>query len=68
MGVGNDTGPMHLLTSVGTPAIVLYSGYTDPARNGQRGRHVLYVQQQQLADLSPERVIAAVGQLELLIS
>lgn len=66
MGIGNDTGPMHLLSSVGVAAIVLYSGYTDPARNGQRGPHVLYVQEQELADLSAERVMAAVGQLELL--
>jgi heptosyltransferase I len=31
--VGGDTGPLHLASALGTPAVALY-GPTDPARNG----------------------------------
>lgn len=35
--VGNDTGPMHLIAAMGCPALVLYSGATDPALTRPRG-------------------------------
>ena len=39
--VGNDSGPMHLAATVGTPAVALF-GPTDPARTGPLGgRHVV---------------------------
>jgi len=35
--VGNDTGPMHLITAAGCPGVVLFSHASDPARCAQRG-------------------------------
>ena len=37
--IGGDTGPMHIASFVGTPAVVIY-GPTDPVVNEPLGRHV----------------------------
>lgn len=35
--VGNDTGPMHLIATMGCPAVVLFSGHTNPRNTRPRG-------------------------------
>jgi len=40
--IGNDAGPMHLAAQLGTPTLAIL-GPTDPARSGQRGKHVHFV-------------------------
>lgn len=58
--VGNDTGPMHLAAAVGCRCVVLFSGESDPALTAPRGvRDVTVLRAPNLADLSVERVAAA---------
>lgn len=61
--VGNDTGPMHLITAVGCPSVVLYSFASDPALSGQRGPAVTYLRRPSLDQLSVDEVDAALQPL-----
>ena len=38
LAVGNDTGPMHIIATVGCPSLVLFSRDSDPALCAPRGR------------------------------
>jgi ADP-heptose:LPS heptosyltransferase len=57
--VGNDTGPMHLITAAGCPTLVLYSYDSDPALCGQRGPAVVMLRQDSLADITTDTIIEA---------
>lgn len=57
--VGNDTGPMHLITISGCPSVVLYSHASDPALCGQQGPAVTILRRPDLRDLAPDEVFAA---------
>jgi len=60
--IGNDTGPMHLATALGRPAIVLFSGASDPRLTAPRypdGGWPIIVAAPDLADLALERVAEA---------
>lgn len=57
--VGNDTGPMHLLTAAGCAALVLFSQDSDPARCAPRGRDVHVLRRADLADLTLPEVLSA---------
>lgn len=59
LAVGNDTGPMHLAAAVGCPSLVLFSQDSDPALTAPRGPRVAVLREPDLADLSVERVAAA---------
>ena len=59
--VGNDTGPMHLAVVGGAPATVLYSAASDPALTAPRGRDVVILRRDSLADLPADAVIATLG-------
>jgi ADP-heptose:LPS heptosyltransferase len=56
--IGNDTGPMHLLATVGCPAVVLFSHDSDPALCAPRGRDVRVLRRPDLATLEVETVLA----------
>jgi len=56
--VGNDTGPMHLIATAGTPSVVLFSHASDPDLCGQRGADVTILRHQPLDDLSVDEVEA----------
>ena len=56
--VGNDTGPMHLISTTGCQSIVLYSRASDPALCAQRGPDVRIIRKDQLKDVSVEEVEA----------
>ena len=63
VAVGNDTGPLHLAAFVGAPTAVLFSRAGVPAQlapRGPGGEWPVVLQQPDLADLSAERVIAAI--------
>jgi ADP-heptose:LPS heptosyltransferase len=63
VAVGNDTGPLHLAAFVGAPTVVLFSGAGLPAQAaplGPGGEWPIILQMPNLADLSAERVMAAV--------
>ena len=66
VAIGNDTGPMHLASAVGTPCIVLFSADSDPALTRPRGpcdaqgeERVTVLSAPDLADLPVERVAQA---------
>ncbi len=59
VAIGNDTGPMHLIATSGAPSVALFSAESDPEKVAPRGHAVTYLHADDLADLSPERVIAA---------
>ena len=62
LAVGNDTGPMHLITAIGCPCVVLFSAESDPALTAPRGPGGAWptvLRVPDLADLSAARVAAA---------
>ncbi len=59
VAVGDDTGSMHLIAASGCPSVVLFSRASDPARTAPRGRYVVIVREQNLADLPLSEVAAA---------
>ncbi len=61
LAVGNDTGPMHMISLAGCKSIVLYSHASDPELCGQRGPDVTILREQKLADLSVEQVLDALN-------
>lgn len=54
--IGNDTGPIHLIGSTGTPCLVLFSGHSNPTRHAPKGECVKTLQENDLKDLQPETV------------
>lgn len=62
LAVGNDTGPMHIAAAAGADCLVLFSQDSDPALTAPRGpdgRWPAVLRVPVLADLSVERVAAA---------
>jgi ADP-heptose:LPS heptosyltransferase len=59
--VGNDTGPMHLITAAGCPATVLYSAASDPALTQPRGAAVTVLRRDSLAALGVSEVAATLS-------
>jgi ADP-heptose:LPS heptosyltransferase len=59
LAIGNDTGPMHMAAAAGVPSVVLFGPESDPALCAPRGRAVEVIAVPALADLAPERVLAA---------
>lgn len=57
LAVGNDTGPLHLIAAVGCPVTVLFSSASDPARARPRGPDVIVLREEQLDDLSLDKVV-----------
>ncbi len=58
--VGNDNGPMHLISVAGCPSVVLYSHESDPALCAQRGPFVTILRRNRLVDLAVDDVSAAI--------
>lgn len=44
VAVGNDTGPMHIIASCGTPTVVLFGNASNPALCAPRGAKVVIVE------------------------
>jgi ADP-heptose:LPS heptosyltransferase len=61
--IGGVTGPMHLLAVAGAPSVVLFSGVSDPNQCGPRGRKVVYLRRDSLADLPVDVVSEALEPL-----
>lgn len=55
--VGNDTGPMHMITPTGCPSIVLFSQYSNPERNAPQGENVSIIYRDNLNELNAEDVL-----------
>ncbi|MET0338465.1 MAG: glycosyltransferase family 9 protein [Caulobacter sp.] len=58
LAIGNDTGPLHLITAAGAPTIALFSSASDPDLCAPRG-HVTIVRSDDLNDLPAETVLTA---------
>lgn len=56
LAVGNDTGPMHLITVAGCKSVVLYSHESDPALCAQRGPDVTLLRRESLEALETKEV------------
>ena len=63
LAVGNDTGPMHIISAAGCPSVVLYSHDSDPALCAQRGPKVEILRRESLEKLGGDAVWAVVGPL-----
>ena len=59
LAIGNDTGPMHIISAAGCPVISLFSGESDPTRMAPVGPSVTVLRRPHLADLPVEEVLAA---------
>ncbi len=57
IAIGNDTGPLHLISAVGCRTIVLFSQASDPHMSRPRGRDVTVLQRDNLANLRLEEVL-----------
>ena len=57
--IGNDTGPMHLIGSTGTPCLVLFSKHSSPLMHKPVGTAVSVLQEDNLDELTPETVYEA---------
>jgi ADP-heptose:LPS heptosyltransferase len=58
--IGNDTGPLHLLSVAGAPTVALFSYASDPLRCVQRGPWVKVFREKNLGDVFPSSVIEAI--------
>lgn len=59
--LGNDTGPMHLVSAAGCRCVVLFSAASDPALCAPRGASVEIIRRQSLADLGVAEVWKALN-------
>ena len=59
--VGNDTGPVHILAASGCPTVVLFSAASDPALTAPRGKAVVVLRRDDLAELLVESVAVALS-------
>jgi len=59
VAVGNVSGIMHLIAAAGCPSVVLCAPGADTARRGPRGRYVVMVRKENLAELPVTEVAAA---------
>lgn len=62
--VGNDTGPMHLISLCGCPVVSLFSRASDPEKSAPRGHVVKVLRADDLADVSVSDVDAALKAVE----
>ncbi len=59
--IGNDTGPMHLISNQGCESIVLYSEASNPNLCAQRGSNVTIIRRDNLESLIVEDVVKALS-------
>jgi ADP-heptose:LPS heptosyltransferase len=58
-GVGNDTGPMHVIAATGCPSTVIFSHESDPVRSAPAGAAVTVLRERDLSQLSVDRVLVS---------
>lgn len=60
IGLGSDTGPMHILAASGCPLIVLGAALLEPERSAPRGRNVSLLADEDLPNLKAAHVISLI--------
>ena len=63
VAVGNDTGPMHIISLTGCPTIVLFSEHSNPDKIRPRGENTKILQEEDLKDLSAKDVISLIEEM-----
>jgi ADP-heptose:LPS heptosyltransferase len=63
LAVGNDTGPMHMIGPTGCRCLTLFSGAGVPRKHAPLGPRVKTLQKDNIADITPDEVIAALAAL-----
>lgn len=63
LAIGNDTGPMHLIAATGLPCLSLFSSRSNPIRHAPKGDAVTILQENNLQDLPPAKVIETIRTL-----
>ena len=61
LAVGNDTGPLHLISAVGCKTVVLFSKASDPNMSRPRGQDVTVLREDDLANLPLSAVLDSLG-------
>jgi ADP-heptose:LPS heptosyltransferase len=61
LAIGNDTGPMHLISTSGCPSLVLFSQLSNPTLCSPRGKDITVLRESRLADLSLATVTEWIG-------
>lgn len=61
IAIGNDTGPMHIIAPTGCKTLVLFSGHSKPIKHAPLGTQVSTLQENDLEDLKPKKVIKEVS-------
>lgn len=56
--IGNDSGPMHIIGQTGCPSYVLFSKHSNPVKHRPVGPFVYTLQEDNLAELSLQDVLA----------
>ena len=63
VAIGNDTGPMHIITAAKCPTVTIYytgEGGSDPVRHGTLGARVIKLSADNLDELDPETIFQAI--------
>jgi len=63
VAVGNDTGPMHLISLSGTPSVALFGSDSDPSLCAPRGDKVCILAAPEISAHSATDVKAALAKL-----
>lgn len=63
LAVGNDTGPMHIISLSNCPTVVLYSSDSNPALCGQSGEKVAHLRADNIQAITVEQVMDSLGTL-----
>ncbi|MCW9035231.1 MAG: glycosyltransferase family 9 protein [Rhodospirillales bacterium] len=58
--IGNDTGPLHIISLAGCKSVALYSHESDPALCAQRGEDVTILREERLENVYVDQVLEAV--------
>lgn len=56
--IGNDTGPMHLISAAGCPVVSLFSEITNPEQSAPKGERVFILSAKDIADISIDAVVS----------
>jgi ADP-heptose:LPS heptosyltransferase len=64
VAVGNDTGPMHIISVTGCPSIVLFSEASNPDKTRPRGENTRILFEEDLEDLPVRDVISLIEEMK----
>ena len=63
LSIGNDTGPMHILSATGCPSLVLFSEESQPSETAPRGKATEIIQSKDIKKLFFENILVKIENL-----